>query len=82
MFETNRHKGANRHWYLFVKNSPRGVLGGISGNCKGGGEIREVKGWLGGKCSFQCHKGIIARAVPQPGMSFLGKVKEGWVVSE
>ena len=47
------------------------MLGGISGNCKGGGEIREVKGWLGGKCSFQCHKGVTCSVAKV----FLGSAK-------
>ena len=31
---------------------------------------------MGGESSFQCLKGIIARLVPGPGVSFLGEVKE------
>ena len=53
------------------------MFGGISRDCKRGREIWEVKDWLGSEHSFQCSKGIVARAVPGPGVSLFGEVKEG-----
>ena len=53
------------------------MFGGISRDCERDREIWEVKDWLGSECSFQCSKGIIARAVPEPGVSLFGEVKEG-----
>ena len=62
---------------LLQENSPRGVFGGIRRDCKRGREIREVEDRLGGECCFQGSESVVARAVPGPGMGFLGEVKEG-----
>ena len=58
------------------ENSARCVFGGIRGDCKRGREVGEVKDWLGSKRGFQGSEGIIARAVPGPGMGFLGEVQK------
>ena len=62
---------------LLQEDSSRGVFGGIRGDCKRGGEIREMEDWLGGECCFQGSKGVVTRAVPGPGMGFFGEVKKG-----
>ena len=53
------------------------MFGGVRGDCKGGRKIWEVEDRLGGECCFQSSEGVITRAVPGPGMSFLGEVKKG-----
>ena len=58
------------------ENSSGSVFGGVHRDCKRGREIREMEDWLGGECCFQGSESVVARAVPGPGVGFLGEVEE------
>ena len=53
------------------------MLGGVRGDGKGGGEVREVKDGLRKEEAFEGIEGGLARRGPIPGEVLLGEVKEG-----
>ena len=59
------------------EDGARHVLRGISGNCKGGGEVGKAKDGLGEEKTFEGVKGGLARRGPVPGKVLLGEVEEG-----
>ena len=59
------------------EDGARRMFGGVRGDGKGGGEVREVKDGFGEEEAFEGVEGGLAGRGPVPGEVLLGKVKEG-----
>ena len=58
------------------EDGARRMFGGVRGDGKGGGEVREVKDGLGEEEAFKGVEGSLARRGPVPGEVLLGEVEE------